>query len=300
MADLKISALTGATTPLAGTEVLPIVQSGATVKVSVDNLTAGKTVAVDKLAVNGVGTPYGEIDLLNPSAGMNRAMMFTVPVAGGANNGMQIGLRREGNSEVISSIKMAFNDLSGGLGNYISINTGLTDLETLKCDSAQNVTVTAGNLIVGTSGKGIDFSATAGTGTSELLADYEEGTWTPTVDGSTTVGVATYDAQFASYTKVGNRVIFSAYIAWSAHTGTGNMRISGLPFTIANSSTNYSAVAVYLDASTALSALNVLQVRTIINSTGLFPTQTPVGGGATSQVALPASGGFMLSGQYYV
>ena len=45
MADLKISQLTGASTPLAGTEVLPIVQSGATVKVSVANLTAGRAVA---------------------------------------------------------------------------------------------------------------------------------------------------------------------------------------------------------------------------------------------------------------
>ena len=43
MADKKISALTGATTPLAGTEVLPIVQGGATVKVSVANLTAGRS-----------------------------------------------------------------------------------------------------------------------------------------------------------------------------------------------------------------------------------------------------------------
>jgi hypothetical protein len=38
MADKKISALTGATTPLAGTEVLPIVQSGATVKVANNDL----------------------------------------------------------------------------------------------------------------------------------------------------------------------------------------------------------------------------------------------------------------------
>ena len=35
MADKKISALTGATTPLAGTEVLPIVQGGATKQVSI-------------------------------------------------------------------------------------------------------------------------------------------------------------------------------------------------------------------------------------------------------------------------
>lgn len=44
MADTKISALTGATTPLAGTEVLPIVQSGTTKQVSVANLTAGRAV----------------------------------------------------------------------------------------------------------------------------------------------------------------------------------------------------------------------------------------------------------------
>jgi hypothetical protein len=44
MADKKISALTSATTPLAGTEVLPIVQSSATVKVAVSDLTAGRSV----------------------------------------------------------------------------------------------------------------------------------------------------------------------------------------------------------------------------------------------------------------
>lgn len=45
MADKKISALTAATTPLAGTEVLPIVQSGSTVKVSIADVTAGRTVS---------------------------------------------------------------------------------------------------------------------------------------------------------------------------------------------------------------------------------------------------------------
>ena len=45
MADLKISALPAATVPLAGTEVLPIVQSGATKQVTVDNLTTGKAIS---------------------------------------------------------------------------------------------------------------------------------------------------------------------------------------------------------------------------------------------------------------
>lgn len=45
MANSKISALTSATTPVAGTEVLPIVQSGATVKVAVSDLTAGRAIS---------------------------------------------------------------------------------------------------------------------------------------------------------------------------------------------------------------------------------------------------------------
>jgi hypothetical protein len=52
MADAKISALTGATTPLAGTEVLPIVQSGTTKKVSVADLTAGRVVSASSLLIN--------------------------------------------------------------------------------------------------------------------------------------------------------------------------------------------------------------------------------------------------------
>jgi len=173
MADKKISALTGATTPLAGTEVLPIVQSGTTVKVSVDNLTAGKTVLANQIAASGqtAAGAYGTIDVLGASASMTRGIVFSQPVAAGANNGQQIVLRRNGNNEVISSIKFAFNDLSGGLGNYISINTGITDLETLKCDSAQNVTVTSGNLVIGTAGKGISLPGgitwTSGAGSPE-------------------------------------------------------------------------------------------------------------------------------------
>ena len=59
MPDVKISALTGASTPLAGTEVLPIVQSSSTVKVSVANLTAGRAVSATSIATDlgAVGTP---------------------------------------------------------------------------------------------------------------------------------------------------------------------------------------------------------------------------------------------------
>ncbi|NDG03548.1 MAG: hypothetical protein EB119_10265, partial [Synechococcaceae bacterium WBB_34_004] len=66
-----------------------------------------------------------------------------------------------------------------------------------------NLVLTSGNLVVA-DGKGIDFSATAGTGTSELFNDYEEGTFTPTLaSGGTSV---TYSNQLASYTKIGRLV----------------------------------------------------------------------------------------------
>jgi len=59
MADKKISALTPSTTPLTGAEVLPIVQSGSTVKVSVSDLTVGRAVAATSITtgLGAVGTP---------------------------------------------------------------------------------------------------------------------------------------------------------------------------------------------------------------------------------------------------
>jgi hypothetical protein len=144
MADTKISALTASTTPLAGTEVLPIVQGGVTKQVSVANLTAGRAVSVASL------------------------------------------------------------------------------------------TASTGNIVIGTSGQGIDFSATPGTGTSELLADYEEGTWTPAY--APTSGAFTsisYGFRSGQYFKIGNMV----YVSWrmrtsalSVGTGSGTVLITGLPF----------------------------------------------------------------------
>jgi len=153
MADTKISALTASTTPLAGTEVLPIVQSGTTKQVSVANLTAGRAI------------------------------------------------------------------------------------------SATQLTLTTGSLIVA-SGQGVDFSATSHPAgmTSELLNDYEEGTWTPVVNFGGADGGSSYLLQSGYYTKVGNQVTVWCYaeiIAASAATGV--MTVSGLPFT-ATASSNFQAL----------------------------------------------------------
>jgi hypothetical protein len=93
----------------------------------------------------------------------------------------------------------------------------------------------SGNIIIGTSGNGIDFSATAGTGTSELLDDYEEGTWTPTITAASGSGYST--VVYASrYTKTGRTVFITARIqVTAAGTASGVMNISGLPYTPASS-----------------------------------------------------------------
>ena len=70
MADLKISALPASTVPLAGTEVLPIVQSGATKQVSITNLTAGRDVTSNRLAASGdYAANGGDLTLTNTNGG---------------------------------------------------------------------------------------------------------------------------------------------------------------------------------------------------------------------------------------
>lgn len=70
MADLKISALTASTTPLAGTEVLPIVQSSTTKQVSVANLTAGRAVSMLSLTAD---TTTLVVDSTNHRVGVGTA-----------------------------------------------------------------------------------------------------------------------------------------------------------------------------------------------------------------------------------
>ena len=72
-----------------------------------------------------------------------------------------------------------------------------------------------------------------GTGAANYLDDYEEGTWTPVLVGSTSAGTATFvTGPIGIYTKIGNQV--TVYFDWniSAHTGTGALRVNGLPFAL--------------------------------------------------------------------
>jgi hypothetical protein len=91
MADKKISQLTSATTPLAGTEVLPIVQSSTTVQVSAANVTAGRAVSGASFDVTGSTAPANGMYL--PAANSvalstNSSVRFRVDASGNAGLGV--------------------------------------------------------------------------------------------------------------------------------------------------------------------------------------------------------------------
>ena len=90
---------------------------------------------------------------------------------------------------------------------------------------ATDVTVSSGNLVIANSGSGIDFSATSGTGTSELLSDYEEGTWTPSLGGTTT-----YTVQQGTYVKVGSLVQVKMTLLINTIGDGSGIDITGLPY----------------------------------------------------------------------
>jgi hypothetical protein len=159
----------------------------------------------------GVAPSYGKIGLTTHVSGV-------LPVANGGTNASAASIT-------------AFNNITG---YSASGATGTTTTNLVFSTSPSittptlvgNVTVSTENVVIGTSGKGIDFAATPGTGTSELLADYEEGTWTPVGNGitlATAVGV---------YTKIGNAVTFSGNVTFPV-TANGNVAFfTGLPFTV--------------------------------------------------------------------
>ena len=129
----------------------------------------------------------------------------------------------------------------------IYINSNADNEITIAATSG--VTISGGNLIIGTAGKGIDFSAQTSTtasgaaATAELLDHYEEGTWTPVLsDGTNNATMnGTYDE--GTYTRVGNLVTVTTYVKTSSlGSVSGALRITGLPFTCAGGNKNYAAV----------------------------------------------------------
>ena len=279
MADKKISALTGASTPLDGTEVLPIVQSGATVKVANNDL---RPKQIQSNATSGV------LQVAGPSAGATRVMttpdanftaartdaaqtisaLQTVSVIGNtATNSANIfDLLVSGGAAKYGTIRLSDNATYSAWINWNNAQlllTGPGATSGFQLDASGNAKVENGNLVIGTSGAGIDFSATAGSGTSELLADYEEGTWTPNQGAGLTV-VGAFSST-GIYTKIGRIVTVQGTVsgATSIAVASGALIItSNLPF-----SSNGGFTGVMYDSALS-SSPGIVSAANIIYSLG--------------------------------
>ena len=167
----------------------------------------------------------------------------------------------------------------------------------------EHLTVSDGNLVIGTAGHGIDFSnqasPTAGMA-SELLDHYEEGTWTPTLLDAPTGNAAGYAAQVGQYTKIGTQV----WLSWtvqtnsiSGMTGGNTAVVAGMPFT-PRSTSNLTQVgvaivqganlgndsAVVLQAVAGTAAMNTHQFDTNAGTTEV--TVTEFGASATMRASI--------------
>jgi hypothetical protein len=145
-------------------------------------------------------------------------------------------------------------------------------------------------------GTGIAFPATqSASSNANTLDDYEEGTFTPTVQGVSSAGTATYSTQLGAYTKIGNLVYVNVYLSYTGGTGTGQLRVANLPFTSAGS---YIPVAsVYLD-NIAYTANSFVQA--VMNSNATTVDYYLVNGGGSSGVAYDAAGVLIFSLTYRV
>jgi len=205
-----------------------------------------------------------------PTIVQNNDSLWNMYIAG--NDGTDLALAAEIRVEVDGT--PGSNDMPGRILLRTTPDGSQAPVDAVKIDSAQNVTVSAGNLVIGTSGKGIDFSATPGTGTSELLADYEEGTWTPTDDSGAGL---TFTLGNCTYTKVGRMVTCYAVVTYPATASAASAKIGGFPFT--PSDRTFGQIA-YTSVSTAL--LNYVQgagAFVFLWTPGALTTNASVSGG---------------------
>ena len=138
-------------------------------------------------------------------------------------------------TRIISGRENASNwtSSSSAAASYLAFytNSAGTVAERMRVKSDGDVEIKDGNLIIETAGHGINFHAHSGT--ANLLDDYEEGVWTPTVgttSGTNTSGV---------YTKIGRLVHVKGFVSWSTHSNSGDVIFGGLPFTPSGSGYAY-------------------------------------------------------------
>ena len=106
--------------------------------------------------------------------------------------------------------------------------------------------IAGGNLTFTTADKGVHLGVTSATA-ANLMTDYEEGTWTPTlgVTSGNNVSVNSSYSSYGYYTKIGRKVHAHCYIiVTSLGSASGSALLAGLPFTNTNNNRAYTAGTV--------------------------------------------------------
>jgi len=256
MSNSTISALSSASTPLSGSEILPLNQSGVTNSVSVANLTAGRAVsglsfaaatigapASTTLSIQANGTTYATI----LGAGTNNGYFgigITSPVAQlhvvSASGGTTARFKNSGSGNFIDfygSSRQGYVGCVDGTNFWVHsdsatgsiyFDTNNTTQATL--NSSGNFLLATGNLVPSTAGKGINFTAnTPASGmTSQNLTWYEQGTWTPS--DSSGASLSFTQNSTAKYTRNGSLVTATFDITYPSTASGSNAVIGGLPF----------------------------------------------------------------------
>jgi len=138
--------------------------------------------------------------------------------------------------------------------------------------------------------KGMQFGNAADAGAT-VLDWYEEGSWTPVVQGTVSDGVGTYSYQEAKFNRIGNLVTVEFRVSWSAHTGTGNIKIAGLPYAQGGLANHISNVSCY-----NLGALytNPMLAISTATSTGSLYSNSATG----TLASVPMSSGGVVYGAF--
>lgn len=135
-------------------------------------------------------------------------------------------------------------------------------------------------------------------GVSKKAYFMESGTFTPTVYGVTSAGSGTYTTQEGFYTLCGNIVFYSIRLIWTAHTGSGDMRITGFPFVSANYSSGIRYSSAIVAGNITVTAANYQVFYILPNTIIGVINQVPTGGGAVAVTPLDTAGDLIISGYY--
>ena len=150
--------------------------------------------------------------------------------------------------------------------------------------------IAGGNLTFTTADKGVHLGVTSATA-ANLMDDYEEGTWTPTISN------VTFTTNVGGYTKVGRHVTISFYLDGPSGTlDSTQLQIGGLPF--ANGTRECIGTIMFnqLDSGTGYQVMPYLnQGQSIIR---LYQSKDSTGWGALATNALSSSTAMFIKLNY--